>query len=140
MKTCRKGHQYSKKYKTCSICAKIRQRDWFKAHPEYEKGHRLKRYWQGSTWQEALANYNQMFIEQEGKCKVCTRHQSEFKIALAVDHDHKCCPGKKSCGKCVRGILCDDCNHAEAILRTPEVARRLADYMEAQAQPELPPP
>lgn len=28
-----------------------------------------------------------------------------------VDHDHKCCPEiGRSCGKCVRGILCHNCN------------------------------
>ena len=25
---------------------------------------------------------------------------------LVVDHDHLCCPGKRSCGSCVRGVLC----------------------------------
>jgi hypothetical protein len=25
---------------------------------------------------------------------------------LHIDHDHQCCEGKKSCGKCVRGALC----------------------------------
>lgn len=29
---------------------------------------------------------------------------------LSVDHDHACCPGSRSCGKCVRGILCGSCN------------------------------
>jgi hypothetical protein len=26
---------------------------------------------------------------------------------LVVDHDHKCCSGRRSCGKCVRGALCN---------------------------------
>lgn len=25
---------------------------------------------------------------------------------LVVDHDHGCCDGRKSCGSCVRGVLC----------------------------------
>jgi hypothetical protein len=29
---------------------------------------------------------------------------------FCVDHDHTCCPGEYTCGKCVRGLLCDDCN------------------------------
>lgn len=29
---------------------------------------------------------------------------------LSVDHDHACCPGDGSCGKCIRGVLCVGCN------------------------------
>lgn len=29
---------------------------------------------------------------------------------VAIDHDHKCCPGHRSCGSCVRGIVCRSCN------------------------------
>jgi hypothetical protein len=25
---------------------------------------------------------------------------------LHIDHDHACCPGVRSCGKCVRGVMC----------------------------------
>lgn len=46
--------------------------------------------------------YNQMLIEQNHRCKICNRHKSEFKHALAVDHCHV--TGK------VRGILCPNCN------------------------------
>lgn len=27
-----------------------------------------------------------------------------------VDHDHKCCPGRNSCGRCVRGFIHSHCN------------------------------
>lgn len=51
-------------------------------------------------------------------------------IRLVVDHDHTCCPGKNSCGVCVRGVLCSNCNIAEGMLRgDPVLAMRLAKYM-----------
>lgn len=48
---------------------------------------------------------------------------------LKVDHDHGCCRAERSCGRCVRGYLCHECNTAEGLLRTPERAIALADYM-----------
>ena len=29
-----------------------------------------------------------------------------------VDHDHACCPGQYTCGKCIRGVLCHRHNAA----------------------------
>jgi hypothetical protein len=28
-----------------------------------------------------------------------------------VDHDHACCPTQQTCGRCIRGLLCVECNH-----------------------------
>lgn len=50
---------------------------------------------------------------------------------LSVDHDHAHCAGERGCKDCVRGYLCRACNTAEGLLRSPERARALADYMEA---------
>jgi hypothetical protein len=27
-----------------------------------------------------------------------------------IDHDHACCPGSASCGRCARGVICHRCN------------------------------
>lgn len=49
-----------------------------------------------------VVRYNEMFLEQKGCCAICGRHQSEFKKALAVDHDHL--TGE------IRSLLCNPCN------------------------------
>ena len=52
----------------------------------------------------SMQDYNEMFEKQKGRCAICNTHCTELKRALAVDHCH--ITGK------VRGLLCDNCNHA----------------------------
>ena len=52
------------------------------------------------------------------------------KALLTVDHDHRCCPGPVSCGRCVRGLICTYCNVAEGLLDgDPGRAEALAGYL-----------
>lgn len=46
--------------------------------------------------------FNEMYDKQEGKCRICGRHQTELKRRLSVDHNH-------TTGK-IRGLLCGKCN------------------------------
>lgn len=57
---------------------------------------------------------------------------------LKVDHGHDHCPSQRGCSECVRGWLCHSCNTAEGLLRTPERALLLAEYMRrvSQERPE----
>lgn len=60
------------------------------------------------------------------ECAACGEREKR----ISVDHDHSHCPGYKGCKDCVRGYLCHECNTAEGLLRTPQRARMLLEYME----------
>ena len=64
--------------------------------------------------------------EQNNKCAICLIDQSELSKSLSVDHDRKCCLGEKSCGKCIRGLLCSNCNFAIGLLKDNEVIIQMA--------------
>lgn len=92
------------------------RRDWHQRNPEKVFAARLGRY--GITPER----YEEMLASQNGGCAVCGELPGNKR--LAVDHDHSCCPEqRKSCGKCVRGLLCDGCNMA--IGKMKESAERL---------------
>ena len=60
--------------------------------------------------------YDRMFVEQNGICAICENVSDNGQL-LCIDHDHSCCPGRKTCGECIRGLLCTRCNMAIGQLR-----------------------
>ena len=52
-----------------------------------------------------------MLAAQGNCCAVCKTTEPPGH-GWHLDHDHRCCPEYRSCGKCVRGILCHNCNLA----------------------------
>ena len=73
-------------------------------------------------------------------CAVCHRDilgagvragSGRARSALVVDHDHACCLGAKSCGRCVRGFLCGGCNAGIGLFGEDAAAiRSAADYLD----------
>lgn len=75
--------------------------------------------------------YREMLDAQGGTCALCQGPQWGSASRFAVDHDHDCCPGTNTCGKCVRGLLCNACNSALGMMQDdPARLRAAADYIE----------
>ena len=88
----------------CSDCSKERLRQYRKNNKRVAKNARLK-----TTYNITIEQYEELLEKQNFGCAICT-FPDNGNYSLAVDHDHFCCPGIKSCGKCVRALLCMGCN------------------------------
>ena len=97
--------------KECFKCKKLMPHNRNKSKPnglqscctECTRKYDLKR-----RYTLSVEDYNRMFEEQGGRCDICNKPPNGR--WLAVDHDHACCDGGRSCGECVRGLLCSGCN------------------------------
>jgi hypothetical protein len=59
--------------------------------------------------------YKELLEKQKYRCAICKCplkfNSSSLRRKPALDHNHECCGGPKGCEKCIRGILCFDCNN-----------------------------
>tara|TARA_R110001606_G_C15038745_1_gene611950 strand:+ start:97 stop:519 length:423 start_codon:yes stop_codon:yes gene_type:complete len=107
----------------CKDCQRTYNKERYEKDPESFKYKRI-------TARYGLSKEEYLEMAKDG-CHSC----GSFKI-LHVDHDHGCCPypeGRRdvnTCGQCIRGILCKDCNTAEGLLHSDiETAEKLLRYM-----------
>lgn len=97
---------------------------YYRARPHLRRGQTLKRY------AFTAERYAELLAEQGGVCAICGMSPSDSS-PLQIDHDHGCCKRQnKSCGRCVRGLLCKLCNTGIALLcERPEILLRAIEYL-----------
>lgn len=92
--------------------------------------------WLKARFGMTLEQYQERLEAQGGVCALCARAEVAVTRdgkprALSVDHDHSCCPDRgRSCGRCVRGLLCHSCNLSLGKFQDdPELLDRAAAYI-----------
>lgn len=81
--------------------------------------------------------YDTILTAQGTKCMVCQLDVSHVggRNGWNVDHDHGCCPGVRTCGKCIRGLLCGFCNRGLGCFKDdPDLLRAAADYLDRSTE------
>ena len=70
--------------------------------------------------------YLKLLNKFDGKCHACQDRDGNN-----IDHDHSCCPGSYSCGKCVRGVLCIQCNTSLGLMNDDvDKIKKLIQYID----------
>ncbi len=77
--------------------------------------------WSSAPFEKERAEF---FEKQKGCCAICGKHQSQFKMRLALDHNHR--TGK------LRGLLCYRCNKFIVGRHDIASAIRLKNYLEIE--------
>jgi|HubBroStandDraft_1064217.scaffolds.fasta_scaffold368654_2 hypothetical protein len=131
MKThCPKSHEYTKENtyvdnrggRSCKQCrkdnfknfkqknpnkvyesTKIANHKWKEKNPDYWIRHQKKRHGISEEKHAAL-------MEKQNNCCAICKRPFVAGDTPHIDHNHECCPGAYSCGECVRGLLCANCN------------------------------
>lgn len=124
--------------------------EWRKSNPDYHKEWREKNPDKVKATAErsrprkiertygiTIEHYNDLLDQQNNRCAIC-REENANGRSLSIDHDHSCCPGNKSCGNCVRQLLCDVCNRGLGFFKdNPELLREAANYLERHSRPKF---
>jgi hypothetical protein len=94
----------------CKDCSKLRTRKYYRENkdtvlalaktrqPEYRKNYALR-----TKYKISLEEYNNLCLQQGGKCAICNKPPTG-KTILHVDHNHQT--------RKVRELLCNNCNTA----------------------------
>jgi recombination endonuclease VII len=93
----------------------LRRRAYRRTHPHPESPESRKksnRKYRISSYGLTPEQFDRLLDAQQRTCGMCHEPFEEGQL-IHIDHDHACCRGKsRSCGECIRGLLCHTCNIA----------------------------
>jgi len=116
----------------CKLCNTRRVQAYYETHPDrYAKWAESQSQTRYRKHGLTKTQFSDMVNTNGAMCAICGERPW-----TDIDHDHRCCPGSYSCGKCVRGLLCNQCNVAAGLLRdNPGTIRSMLRYIEKSMLP-----
>jgi Recombination endonuclease VII len=105
---CNRGVQTEWRKSNPAKCSEIKRRSVARAaakDPDYYRKSTLRKF------HLSLEQFDLLLQSQGGRCAICPTDDPGGRHGMwHVDHDRTCCPKTASCGRCVRGLLCQNCN------------------------------
>ena len=123
-----KGAKYKDGYRnTCKRCHTDYVNLYYKNNPDKAQAKRKMNTYYKPNWKRHHLSeeaYLELLNKYQGRC-----HSCQVRPATDIDHNHSCCSNAMSCGSCVRGILCAQCNTALGLLQdNRELISKLLAY------------
>lgn len=110
-----KGKKYKDGYRNvCKRCHTDYMMSYYRKNPDKNKEKIKINTFNKSAWNRhkiSKKDYEDLLAKYNGKCHACKE-----RLATCIDHDHNCCDSQRSCGNCIRGVLCNQCNTALGLL------------------------
>jgi hypothetical protein len=118
---------FSTRAGNCRPCSAAYQKEYrSREHVAEARKHQRRRQKYGISAEQ----FEALLAAQNGCCAICRGTEPAGKGDWHVDHDHACCAGVKSCGSCIRGLLCSRCNTALGSFRdSPDLLLAAAAYL-----------
>ena len=127
--------QFTDTEQQCIWCKQWKPLDNFRLAPTAASGHFSICRFCDKLYQHKLEydRFLDILHSQNNKCKICYTvfdiNSVESK-KWCIDHDHTCCPGALSCGRCIRGLLCRKCNGLLGFAKDDvEILQRAINYL-----------